>query len=127
MYRIALRPEELRPPVPFLDSNKDFSGVSVVISAYALPILQRVPAVMGLYFLSAMFAIFAALRAILFKSIFKSQEPELRRWPFDFVLLRCSNTDQLFRLQQRLPVLFCKLIFVLVQNLSWCSGSCFYQ
>jgi hypothetical protein len=48
-----LRPDELRPPVPFLNSTNDFSGSLVVTSAYALPILQRVPAVIGLYFFNA--------------------------------------------------------------------------
>src|SRR5512138_3385095 len=65
IYLIALRPEELRPPVPFFFSTSDFSGVSVVTSAYAFPILQRVPAVIGLYFFNAMtYLLFQHLRLL---------------------------------------------------------------
>jgi hypothetical protein len=46
--------------VDFTFSSRDFSGASVVISAKAFPILQRVPAVIGLYFFSAIVFLFIA-------------------------------------------------------------------
>src|SRR6266566_3623377 len=55
IYRIALLPCTFLPAVDFTFSSRLFSGMSDVISAYAFPTLQRVPAVIGLYFFSAIF------------------------------------------------------------------------
>src|SRR5579862_2857796 len=53
MYLMERRPCTFLPPVDLIFSTKVFSGASEVSSANALPILHRVPAVTGLYFLSA--------------------------------------------------------------------------